>query len=233
MLATKTSLSVRVDALADVDSKSSPQAPSIGIEYRAKLESRLRALEHRSDLNPGFSAGGSSSAAAFGRSARQQPKFEMNGAASRAKTYNTAADSVTLPKSLKRAADSDDEDDDDGDVDMSHVKKALDAVMDVKEERARRKEEKKRNKEAKRAVKEAKRAEKEKTAAAIVPEPTPEPLPEAPRAMDADDDAKRKESKKSRKEAKRQTGDSELAGSTKKRRVDDDEAPRKKKKMSE
>ena len=47
MVATKAALSIRVDALTDADGKSEPTAPSIGIENRAKLESRLRALEHQ------------------------------------------------------------------------------------------------------------------------------------------------------------------------------------------
>ncbi|KAJ3532249.1 hypothetical protein NM688_g7452 [Phlebia brevispora] len=45
MVATKAALSIRVDALTDPDGKSEPAAPSIGLENRAKLESRLRALE--------------------------------------------------------------------------------------------------------------------------------------------------------------------------------------------
>ena len=50
MVATKASLSIRVDALTDADGKSEPTAPTIGLENRAKLESRLRALEHQNDL---------------------------------------------------------------------------------------------------------------------------------------------------------------------------------------
>ena len=50
MVATKAALSIRVDALTDADGKSEPTAPSIGIENRAKLESRLRALEHQGEL---------------------------------------------------------------------------------------------------------------------------------------------------------------------------------------
>lgn len=226
MLATKTSLSVRVDALSDVDSKSATDAPSVGIEYRAKLESRLRALEHRSDLNPGF--GGASSSAKFGQQSRQQPKFEMNGAASRAKTYNTAADSVQLP--LKRAADSDDEDEDDGGVDMSNVKKALEAVIDVKAERQKRKDEKKKEKEAKVKVKNE----------AATPAETPAPAPTSSIDVDEDEEAK-KEKKRLKKEAKRKAEEEAAVAaavqangtSSKKRRADDDEPQKKKKKKSE
>ncbi|KAG9011547.1 Nucleolar protein 58 [Tulasnella sp. JGI-2019a] len=86
MVATKAALSIRLDALFQPDEKSAPEAPMIGVEARAKLESRLRALEYRSDLN--------------GRGERSDPslrkkqsKYEMQGDA---RTYNTAADSVDL-----------------------------------------------------------------------------------------------------------------------------------------
>ncbi|KAF8338966.1 uncharacterized protein EI90DRAFT_3118027 [Cantharellus anzutake] len=85
MLATKTSLSARVDAIADVNTKSDDQAPSIGVAYRAKLESRIRALSYRSDLNP--------APGQRGRVSRNHPKFEMSGGPATAK-YNTAADSA-------------------------------------------------------------------------------------------------------------------------------------------
>ena len=85
MVATKAALSIRVDALADADSKSEPQAPSIGIENRAKLEARLRALEGQGD-------------AAVVRSAfsgRSQQKFQMGG---ETKTYNDKADFVSTQR---------------------------------------------------------------------------------------------------------------------------------------
>jgi len=47
--ATKTALSVSIDALPDVDGKSMPSAPTIGLENRAKLEAHLRSLEAESD----------------------------------------------------------------------------------------------------------------------------------------------------------------------------------------
>ena len=84
MVATKTALSVRVDALTDADGKSEPMAPSIGLENRAKLESRLRALEY---------AGDASGVRRFGENGKKQPRFEMTGNTS---TYNTAADAVDL-----------------------------------------------------------------------------------------------------------------------------------------
>lgn len=118
MVATKASLSIRVDALADVDTKSEPMAPTIGIENRAKLESRLRALEYRSDLSGVRNADPNAAR-------KQQPKFQMTG---ETKTYNTAADAVGLSHADPQAA-------------------AVQAVLDVKEERKKRKEEKKAAKE--------------------------------------------------------------------------------------
>src|ERR1700761_2505091 len=81
MVATKAALSIRVDALTDVDGKSEPTAPSIGLENRAKLESRLRALEYQSDLGSTRTP------------IKKQQRFEMSG---ETKVYNTAGDAVGL-----------------------------------------------------------------------------------------------------------------------------------------
>ncbi|EMD41003.1 hypothetical protein CERSUDRAFT_71225 [Gelatoporia subvermispora B] len=69
MVATKAALSIRVDALTEVDDKSEATAPSIGLENRAKLEARLRALEGQAD--------GASMRAAG--SAFKQQRFQMTG----------------------------------------------------------------------------------------------------------------------------------------------------------
>jgi nucleolar protein 58 len=45
MVAGKTALAVRFDALADADTRSDPDAASIGVSGRSKLEARLRQLE--------------------------------------------------------------------------------------------------------------------------------------------------------------------------------------------
>ncbi|KIY45128.1 Nop-domain-containing protein [Fistulina hepatica ATCC 64428] len=79
MVATKTALATRVDALTDEDGKSEAEAASLGLQNRAKLESRLRALEHALD--------GSS----VPRVRREQPAFRMQG---ETKTYNNAADLI-------------------------------------------------------------------------------------------------------------------------------------------
>ncbi|CAE6444799.1 unnamed protein product [Rhizoctonia solani] len=134
MVATKAALSIRVDALADVDEKSEATAATIGIENRAKLESRLRALEHQSDLG----------SLPFANPVRKQSKFEMTGST---KQYNTAADSV--------GADQMDLDP----IPTERADNAMETVSDSKEERRKAKEEKKKAKAEKKAKKEAKKAE--------------------------------------------------------------------------
>lgn len=114
MVATKAALSIRVDALTDADGKSEELAPSIGLANRAKLESRLRALEHQAD---------SGSTRRFAENNNKQPRFEMTGGTS---TYNTAADAVDLVSTQRAPMDI-----------------AIDVVMDVKAEKKRSKEERK------------------------------------------------------------------------------------------
>ncbi|EIN10270.1 Nop-domain-containing protein [Punctularia strigosozonata HHB-11173 SS5] len=121
MVATKAALSIRVDALTDAEGKSEPDAPTIGLENRAKLESRLRALEHQAD------AGG---VRQFANGPKKTAKFEMKG---EAKTYNTAADFVPTQREGEGE---------------TPVEKAVKAVLDVKEEKRRAKEERKAKKRA-------------------------------------------------------------------------------------
>lgn len=105
MVATKTALSVRIDALSDADTKSAEDAPIKGIENRAKLESRLRMLEQGMGIQ-------SVRRAATGTSMNKQPgKFELhaNGA-----TYNPAAD-VLIPSQPAAANGGDDSMQVDGD----------------------------------------------------------------------------------------------------------------------
>ena len=145
MVATKAALSIRVDALSDADSKSSAAAASIGIDNRAKLESRLRALEYRNDLT--------TTTPFKGEKKKEQPKFEMK---TDVKQYNTAADAVGFLPTQRQGAEA----------------LAINAVLSVKEEERRKKDEKKRAKDEKRKRKaEAAVA----AAAAIEEEPEPEP----------------------------------------------------------
>ncbi|KAG5650014.1 Nucleolar protein 58 [Sphagnurus paluster] len=120
MVATKAALSIRVDALTDSDGKSEPTAPSIGIENRAKLESRLRALEYTGDLQ---------GANRFADGGKKQQRFEMKGDV---KTYNTKADAVELVSTQRE----------------DPMEIALRVVADVKEEKRKAKEERRAKKKA-------------------------------------------------------------------------------------
>lgn len=85
MVATKTALSVRIDALSDADTKSAEDAPIAGIENRAKLESRLRALEQGMGIQ-------SVRRAAVGTSmSRPNGKPDLRGSGAQ---YNPAADAL-------------------------------------------------------------------------------------------------------------------------------------------
>lgn len=119
MVATKTALSVRVDALTDADDKSTPSAPTIGLENRAKLEARLRALEAESD---------STGVRRFAAGAYQQKRVKLEPAVP---TYNPAADAVGLVSTQREPMES-----------------AVKAVLDVKEEKRRAKEERRAKKRA-------------------------------------------------------------------------------------
>lgn len=111
MVATKAALSIRVDALTDDNGKSEPSAPSIGLENRAKLESRLRSLEHGNDL---------AGVRRFGDGGKKQPRFEMKG---ETKTYNSAADAVDLVSTQR-----------------DPMEAAVKVALDVKEEKRKAKE---------------------------------------------------------------------------------------------
>jgi nucleolar protein 58 len=116
MVATKAALSIRVDALTDSDGKSEDNAASIGIVNRAKLESRLRALEHQLELGitNQFSQ----------NNHRQQARFSMGG---EAKTYNTKGDLVDFVSTQRE----------------NPMEAAVQAVLNVKEEKKKAKEGKK------------------------------------------------------------------------------------------
>ena len=100
MVATKTALSVRIDALSDADTKSSEGAPIQGIENRAKLESRLRMLEQGMGITSVRRAAGAQGQGAASGMNKQAGKFELksNGAA----TYNAGADTL-IPSQPSKA----------------------------------------------------------------------------------------------------------------------------------
>src|ERR1700678_3392292 len=105
MVATKTALSARVDALTDADEKSTPSAPTIGLENRAKLEARLRSLEAESDVT---------GVRRFAMGPNQQKRIRLGLAAP---TYNPATDAVGLVSTQREP-----------------MEEAVKAVLDVKEE---------------------------------------------------------------------------------------------------
>jgi nucleolar protein 58 len=125
MVATKAALSIRLDALADADSKSSLDSATIGLENRAKLETRLRLLEQgmgHTSLRSISKAAGSTPG---------QKKFEMQGNGA---SYNSAADTL-VPTAV-----------------VAEVKMDVEEEEDEEE---KKKAEKKAKKEAKRLAKEA------------------------------------------------------------------------------
>ncbi|KAH8979915.1 Nop domain-containing protein [Lactarius hatsudake] len=122
MVATKTALSVRVDALTDVDEKSTPTAPTIGLENRAKLEARLRALEAEGDA---------SGVRRFASGPNQQKRVKPGPAVP---TYNPAADAVGLVSTQREPMET-----------------AVKAALDVKEEKRRVKEERRAKRRAEKA----------------------------------------------------------------------------------
>lgn len=83
MLATKAALACRVDALGESNTDT-----ELGIEHRAKLESRLKSLEE----GAGYKISATS---------RHSAKFDSYSNTSVVKTYSDAADSV-MPSSVKR-----------------------------------------------------------------------------------------------------------------------------------
>ncbi|KAK3825098.1 MAG: hypothetical protein J3Q66DRAFT_293889, partial [Benniella sp.] len=111
MVATKTALSVRVDALGATDT------PAIGMENRSKVEARLRMLEGH----------GNSKVSSADRKAAGKAKNQQKSDFVASSSYNTSSD-VTMkaaaPESgaKRKARDEDDEDDDD-EVDTKVVKK--------------------------------------------------------------------------------------------------------------
>ncbi|KAK0191484.1 Nop-domain-containing protein [Armillaria mellea] len=121
MVATKAALSIRLDALADSDGKSEPDAPSIGLAHRAKLESRLRAME--------YEEGGTGVRRFAGNGKQQQQRFDMSG---QTKTYNTKADDVEFVSTQRE----------------DPMEIAVKAVLDVKEEKKKAKEERRAKRKA-------------------------------------------------------------------------------------
>ncbi|SCZ87644.1 BZ3500_MvSof-1268-A1-R1_Chr2-2g05110 [Microbotryum saponariae] len=137
MVATKAALSIRLDALADADSKSSLDSATIGLDNRVKLEARLRLLEQ------GI---GHTSLRSLSKTGAQQSKFEMKGNGAK---YNDAADTLLLPTATAT-----------GPMEMAVDEKVLlkedERVVEGEEDEEAKKERKRLKKEAKKAAKEGK-----------------------------------------------------------------------------
>lgn len=155
MTATKASLSIRVDALSDADTKSElVQGAQVGIENRVKLESRLRALEHRAGIV-------STRTATSGQTSRQQPRFELTGTSG---AYNDASDNVGNGELLSTQPSSEKEDK--KEKKKKRKSEVADETMEVDADESmavpgETKEERRARKEAKKAAKAAKKAAKE------------------------------------------------------------------------
>ncbi|GAA5933365.1 RNA-processing protein NOP58 [Sporobolomyces koalae] len=199
MVATKAALSIRLDALADADSKSSLDSATIGIENRAKLESRLRQLEagigHTSLRSLSKANGG-----------EKQKRYEPTGNGA---SYNSGADAVSLVPTGVEPGKGDDE----GVVTMQVEGETEEErkKREKKEKKERRKSEKQEaeptvvgevegddeaaKKERKRLKKEAKKAAEEAAAAGADASASPAKK-DKKKKRKADEDGEEKKSKK-------------------------------------
>ncbi|WWC91106.1 nucleolar protein 58 [Kwoniella dendrophila CBS 6074] len=198
MVATKAALSIRVDALSDAESRSDATSAEVGITNRVKLESRLRALEHQAGIQ-------SVRKVTSGVNGRQQPKFELNANGSGSynnQTDNLPLDSVNgmLPTQPEQA-----------------VKNAVEAVLEVKEEKRAEK-----NMDDAEINKKDKK-KKRKSEAAVGDITMDDAADESMVVGETKEERKaRKEAKKAAKAAKKEeNGDSEKK--SKKRRADESE----------
>ncbi|ORY74062.1 nucleolar protein 58 [Leucosporidium creatinivorum] len=161
MVATKAALSIRLDALADADSKSSLDSATIGLENRAKLETRLRLLEQgmgHTSLRSISKAAGSTPG---------QKKFEMMGNGA---TYNSAADTL-VPTAPEVKMDEDVEEDEEAKAKAE--KKAKKEAKRLAKEAAKAEGGEAAEEDDEAAKKEAKRLKKEAKKAAKAEDGTP------------------------------------------------------------
>ena len=114
MVATKAALSIRLDALADADSKSDLSAPTIGSESRARLEARARGLEQRTTISQ-IRAGKGANAG------YKQKSFSMEA---NGRSYNTSADAPPPVTGVEEAEEGEDEDDEEAKAEAKAAKKA-------------------------------------------------------------------------------------------------------------
>ncbi|GJN90392.1 hypothetical protein Rhopal_003403-T1 [Rhodotorula paludigena] len=187
MVATKSALSIRLDALADADSKSSLDSATIGIDNRVKLEARLRQLE----AGQGFSSL-RSLAKAQGGEQQKAYKPKGNGA-----SYAAGADSVSLVPTGVEPGKGDDEGVEtmavDGETEEERKKR------EKRERKERRKSEKGADGEDEEAKADRKRLKKEAKAAAAAAGGEEEPAKKEKKKRSREEGESPKKSKKSKK----------------------------------
>ncbi|GAA5992510.1 hypothetical protein JCM11641_001917 [Rhodosporidiobolus odoratus] len=198
MVATKAALSIRLDALADADSKSSLDSATIGIENRTKLEARLRQLEagigHTSLRSLAKASGG-----------EQQKRFEMKGNGA---GYAAGADAVSLVPTGVEAGKGADE----GVVTLE-VEGAASGETEEERKKREKKEKKERRKsekggegedddEAKKEKKRLKKLAKEAAAAGGDEAATPSKKEKKEKKRSRDEEGEEKAEKKSKKSKK-------------------------------
>lgn len=220
MVATKAALSSRLDALADADSKSDMGAATIGLDARAKLEARLRTLEHGSDV--------AGLRAARGRDSgyKQQP-FQMQPGG---RSYNTAADA---PQSAQVEVTSSTMDVDGKDVDAATTKSGKELTKDEKKalKRAQKEAESGMSKEERKAAKKARKSASGTDGDVTAGDVT---VGDESTVSTMTDKERRKEEKKAKKDKKRGAEDEAGAGDVSVATTvnGDGEKPKKKKKKS-
>ncbi|WWC73005.1 nucleolar protein 58 [Kwoniella pini CBS 10737] len=201
MVATKAALSIRVDALSDAESRSDAASAEIGITNRVKLESRLRALEHQAGIQ-------SVRKVTSGVNGRQQPRFDLSAGANASGSYNSTTDNVPLD-SVNGLLPT---------QPAGAVAKAVEAVLEVKEE--------KRAEKGSDTDPTKKDKKKKRKSEAAVGDVTMDDADESMIVGETKEERKaRKEAKKAAKAAKKaaeENGDSSEKKS-KKRRADDNE----------
>ncbi|TPX62934.1 hypothetical protein PhCBS80983_g00205 [Powellomyces hirtus] len=139
VVATKAALSIRCDALGDIDT------PNVGIEARAKVEARLRQLE-------GKAVRAVNSSSAKGKPA--QKKYEFAAGAS----YNAASDAVATPSKKRKT---DEEEESPAEVPSPEVKTPKDK-KDKKEKKVKKEKKEKKEKDAEPIAEEPEKKKKRK-----------------------------------------------------------------------
>lgn len=131
MLAAKASLATRVDALGEDGT-----GTELGIEHRAKLESRMRVLEE---------GGGNRRISGTGRGMARQDRYEHK---STVRQYQPSADSTLPSSTLKRKFEEDDDDDGGQSTSKVAVKQEEEAAEEEEAQPPKKKKKKKRDSEA-------------------------------------------------------------------------------------